>query len=318
MSTRFDYAAAWRGLAAPAVEGFNRRQLLCVKAIAPKLEDKQQESDLNIKLTVEIRHELDKLTTPELAEMSRACDKYGHWMPSVDQMGDYRAAEWFYPGAGWKVANVADQIIRERLNFTGTSAQVHQGQLRVIFSSRDCWMWEEFGLAIPENIDKFRAAHSEGLAFSSRTIEKDAEILAARCGDMWDTSKYMVHEKGTQYSDEELAQELRIKGIPVLNIIACNYESPNQDRYKPHQFTIGAAHMKGNSMYLDPSSAPCAHCHGDYRDHTHKRAAIFAEKPEVDIIGRINQVIDKLNNADKAAKIKHIDAAAYTQKEKAA
>jgi len=54
------------------------------------------------------------------------------------------------------------------------------------------------------------------------------------------------------------------------------------DRVKPHPFVIGSRHFNGNSVYLDPRSAPCDFCKYNFDDHTNDVVMIVGVKDGCD------------------------------------
>ncbi|MCK5504231.1 MAG: hypothetical protein KAJ10_03670 [Thermodesulfovibrionia bacterium] len=129
-----------------------------------------------IPLDDKIRIIFDKLTTKEIAELSRASYFVGHWHPSLlPRLFDTTKGE------SWKVTNCADQILRERLE-APHNIEIHDGKLRVTFSSRHCWLWEEFGLATESNLEIFKTCK---LPFGESTLNKSADKLKNTASDLW-------------------------------------------------------------------------------------------------------------------------------------
>lgn len=169
--------------------------------IAEQVQDLSQGRDLNIPLNATIEELAEPLPTEELARLSRLSYFIGHWQP-----GNTPALFENSAGQSWKVSNVLDQILHKRLTPTH-NLQIHQGTLRVTFSDRNNWLWEEFGLATQENIDRFNIC---GLPFGRDTFAESAHQL--KTGDLWgdpeDSTDYtaFLEEKKTR-----TIKELKLK-----------------------------------------------------------------------------------------------------------
>ena len=271
-SKDFDCAEAWLRLASPAIKNLHTAQKEALNKIVPQLRDLQQGRDLNIKIPSDVRAELNKLTVKELAILSRSCYFIGHWQPS----------EWNKPawnkghGEGWKVANVCDQMLREKIDLP-SNIEIHEGQFRVTFSSKDEWTWEEFGLATEKNVETFKTC---GLSFGSSTLHKSAHKLAVLCGDLWDTEPFMKFPKD---SKEAAFQELLVEDSPF---VLENFTTIN---HQPHPYVIGTAHINASNGILDERAIREAERRGDgcyyreggqrctlsYDEHTSEKAIML-------------------------------------------
>jgi hypothetical protein len=174
--TDFNYQKAYCVLAVPAFNDLNQEQRGSFRALLPMVGDLSQGRDLSILLNDSIRVILDALDCNELATLSRAVYFVGHWYPGfLPELFDNDKGE------SWKVANCCDQVLRERLK-PPYNIQIHEGVLRVTFSNRDCWIWEEFGLATEKNIEIFKTCD---LPFGENTLHHSAAQLRKSIGDMW-------------------------------------------------------------------------------------------------------------------------------------
>lgn len=166
--------------------------------LLPFVKDLNQGEGLNIPMSDEIKVLLNCLSIEELAVLSRLSYFAGHWKPGkVKPLFDNST------GQAWKISNLCDQILKEKLDLPH-NVQVHEGVLRVTYSSPDCWMWEEFGLATEENLKMFwgfKAKHS----FGEATLEKSAKKLRRIINNLWenvddevDTEEYQEFLKDKQ------------------------------------------------------------------------------------------------------------------------
>jgi hypothetical protein len=99
----------------------------------------------------------------ELAIASQAFYYAGHWCSADDTKYKYEIA-----GSYWKFAYYADYVLIEKVlkrdnktpyctSFKGTfGIEVHEGMLRVTFSNKDCWSWEEVGLCTEDNLSEIK------------------------------------------------------------------------------------------------------------------------------------------------------------------
>jgi len=175
----FNYEKAWFVLAKPTFLNLNTAQLNAHSKVRALIGELNQDTGLNIPLTPAIESILDELQTKELAELSNCSMFVGHWQPGkVESLFDNQRGE------SWKVTNVCDQILRKRLY--GESGkhrtEIHDGKLRVTFSSRECWLWDEFALATKENLQIFKDC---GLPFGEDTLQESASKLKAQINDLW-------------------------------------------------------------------------------------------------------------------------------------
>jgi len=172
----FNYEKAYFLFAEPSFKGLNTKQLDAHSKLRVLGGELQQDESLNIPLSPAMQSILDELSTQELAEMSRASYFLGHWKPShtIELFDNKR-------GESWKVANLCDQVLRQRLN-APHNIQIHEGILRVTFSSRDCWLWDEFGLATESNLQTYKDC---GLPFGEDTLNDSAKQLKTKINDLW-------------------------------------------------------------------------------------------------------------------------------------
>lgn len=172
----FNYQKAYFTQAVPSFMGLNAAQKNAFSVVSDLTKDLQQDRQLLIPMPEEVQAVLSALTCQELAELARASYFTGHWQPShTEPLFDNSM------GQSWKVANCCDQVLRDKLGRTH-KIEIHEGKLRVTFSSKDCWTWEEFGLATEKNLEIFKTC---GLPFGESALYESAQKLISMCGDLW-------------------------------------------------------------------------------------------------------------------------------------
>ncbi len=215
----FDYRRAWHEVAKPAylILPADVRQLLA--DVTEQAKDLHQLPDCSMPWPEDsdLRARFDRIPAEWLALAARAIYFVGHWRPA-----DADLAEIPRNGETWKFAHYADQSLRERLGLPPrgsngrygsgchSGVEIHQGTIRVYYSSPDCWLWDEVAPATQEGL---RFAHARAAditqaitAFTTRretdnaayarmeTIKTDRRAWDARWLTLIDTEKYMVEE----------------------------------------------------------------------------------------------------------------------------
>lgn len=219
----FNYQKGFFVLAIPSWKALPQHVREVHSFVSTEVKDLRQGRDLNIPMSDYVVEALDTLTIRELAVLSRASYFVGHWRPSL-----YKTPFENSKGQSWKVSNCCDQILRRRL-VNHHPLQIHEGSIRVTFSSRDCWLWEEFGLATEENIEAFETC---GLPFGESTLESSARKLAGLIGDIWpDPDSLPDNEEYKSYLAEKVEHNrLAIKkqfedNIAALKAKSADYET---------------------------------------------------------------------------------------------
>lgn len=180
METSFDYEKVYCIHALPAFDALSDTTKEVFNAICVEVEDlRQQSSNLLIPLADSVQKKLNKLTTTELAKLSRASYAVGHWRPELlPPLFNNKK------GQSWKVTNCCDQVLRQRLTLP-PNVEVHKGVFRVTFESRDYWLWEEFALATEENLEEFERLSTYLALYSEDTFHDEVEKLKLQFDDMW-------------------------------------------------------------------------------------------------------------------------------------
>jgi hypothetical protein len=185
----FNYQKSYFTLALPEFNELSKHVREAHTKVCALVKDLQQGRDLNIPLDDSIRGALEPLTTKDIAKLSRSSYFTGHHKPSHVK-GPFDNSK----GESWKVSNCCDQILRDRLSLP--YIEIHNGTLRVFFSGRDTWLWEEFALATEENLQTFKEC---GLSFNGRTLYTSADILKKQINDVYPDPDSMPDNK--EYTD---------------------------------------------------------------------------------------------------------------------
>lgn len=216
----FDYIQAWHYVAVPAYYSLpeDARKLFRWAMKVVESEELGQLSDLTMKWPADpsFRELFEALPSDVLAFAARTAYYFGHWKPSAQDIDPAleiaeEDVDALKVGA-WKFSHYCDQVLRKRLGMPesggsthrGVGYEVHQGALRVTFSSRDLWAWHEVapateaGLGFARNVGRLLdLVTNDSIAYNE--IEQARKNL-----DGWPeewlpfataTEKYMV-EKG--------------------------------------------------------------------------------------------------------------------------
>lgn len=198
--SNFNYQKAWFIFAKPAYKNLTKKQTEVHSTVAALIGKLNQGHDLTIPLTEKITNTLEILTCLELAEIARASNCVGHWLPgNVKPLFDNKRGE------SWKVSNAIDQILRKRLLDGSKMVRVEilEGIFRVNFSSRDCWLWEEVGLATENNL---KVINKIGLKYDQDTFKEHADKIKFTLGDLWNTDNMglFTNEDYEEFSKSEI------------------------------------------------------------------------------------------------------------------
>jgi len=256
----FNYEKGFFTLAKPVIDNLTSQEKKDIARLAALVTDRHQKRDLNIS-TEGTKEIFADYTCQRLAELSRACYFVTHWKPGgVQPVGVLGGCP------GWKIANVLDQILRERLSVP-RKIEIHEGVFRVTFSNRDCWLWDEFGLATEQNLETFKTC---GLPFGEETISESARKLAKMIGDIWPYPDDMPDNK-------EYLDYLKIKREKALQAQLNNAKKQLKDIDKK------IAHLKkehyARRVFLEETALPLRHL-SNLIHYTHKDEFTFGwDKP---------------------------------------
>lgn len=191
MATRFDYKAACREVAMPAVATLPASvlSLYCTLRDDPKYDGMRQGENLDIHMPEELRPQFDALDSATLALASKALHDFGHWGGIIDSSAlDTR-------GATWKFANLADQVLSARCNISrresrgshnGYTLTVIDGVVRLCLGTPNLWTWREVGPATEDFVVELRERMMKlPEYFTSRRVEdKLSDALNATADHM--------------------------------------------------------------------------------------------------------------------------------------
>lgn len=199
----FDYISAWHAIAFPKYLQLPREfREARVKAIELLKDEKQKSDTLDIPLLPEVVSLFEGFDSEILSRASYLVYFLGHWFPARDCPEELRT---FGEEGSWKVSNVLDQMLHKRLelprNRKGKNPHaqffvngVHEGRIRVAFSTNGLWTWEEVCWAthIPElpalapRGDNFRDWEWE----CQKVLDNWAKEMRAKEPNWYDTTLY--------------------------------------------------------------------------------------------------------------------------------
>lgn len=223
----FDYESAWKELALPAYKALPGPALALIEETGLVSADLHQDRACNMVWPDDdgkLRELFDRMDTAMLATAAHVSYHYSHWRPGASIAGNAPTV----PG-GWKFANYADQVLRLRFNAardvkSGVGLLIHEGTIRVCYSSRDSWTWHEIASATQDGhaesigiADKLRrklatAKLSERDNVAFRFME---ELKKREAWSGWSIEPYMVEE-----SELELRRAARMPKPDKAKIIA--------------------------------------------------------------------------------------------------
>lgn len=158
--TEFDYRAAWREAAEPCFTALPEAVKDLLRETCEVAENCPQDKACNMVWPEDdgaLRAKFEAFDDTMLATAANVVYFYGHWSNTGV------VAETV--GGTWKFSLYCTMVLRDRLGIPqievadkGVSIRVHDGCLRVGFSSHWSWTWLEIGLATRENFDRAKMA----------------------------------------------------------------------------------------------------------------------------------------------------------------
>lgn len=204
----FDYEQAWIELALPAYKKLSTQVIALLESVGVAAADLHQLSDCSMpwpKDGGKLRKLFDAVSTDDLSMASMVVYYYGDWRPRkiAERLN---APE--VPGVSWKFSHYADQVLRERLHISHRDGGmrvgllIHEGRIRIFYSSRDCWTWEEIAMANDEGlVEGHKLCTKLRAKLGGRPIESDniahkfiEELRSGNPKGDWDTKRFMVEE----------------------------------------------------------------------------------------------------------------------------
>lgn len=207
----FDYEKAWQELALPQFKRLPNAALCLAEEVALVAAELHQLPDCSMPWPEDggkLRGMFDKLDSETLSRAALVVYHYGHWRPECSIAGN--APTLGNAGGSWKFSHYADQVLRGRFNISGrdskaaVSLQIHEGTIRLCYSSDNMWTWHEVAPAT-------EAGHAAAVKLAVKLREKLASVKTRDQRDSaayefieglngkpawpdWDTSVYMVEE----------------------------------------------------------------------------------------------------------------------------
>jgi hypothetical protein len=136
-----------------------------------------------------------------------------------------------------------------------------------------------------------REAQDDGLYWKFQIIANKNLRDRGESNKPIDLSSFYIHKKESKYDNNEIPDLIKTNKI----LLKVEVENVN---HKPDMFCIGARHFSGNSMYLDPNSAPCYRCGSPYSEHTSERVVFLTitklNKAQL-YVKKINTILLKKN-----------------------
>lgn len=182
----FDYAAAWREVAKPAYDSLPQPVRDLLSQVTRDAKELHQLPDLSMPWPhlSDLREKFESLPWEVLAFAAHVIYFAGHWLPGGETLDDANGGH----GETWKFSHYADQVLRARF-IAGTSAdamrangpfQIHQGGMRLCYSSRDMWTWSEVAPATLAGLTLAKTLHAEmmnaiPLSPAGRRLNRDRE-----------------------------------------------------------------------------------------------------------------------------------------------
>jgi len=179
----FDYVRAWKELVNPQVKRLEKEVFSLYELTVKEAAELRQDASLAMPWPSDaFRQKFRDLPTELLARSSRLLYLWGHWSSEGhSKIGD---------GATWKFSKYADQTLRYRLGLPievkrGLGLELHEGVLRLTYSSNSEWCWEELEMPIRDNVKKAKEALTE--ENYRRPFREVLSELRASLEDWWFT-----------------------------------------------------------------------------------------------------------------------------------
>jgi hypothetical protein len=204
----FDYEKAWQDLALPAFKQLPNAALCLAEEVGIVADNLHQDAKCCMIWPEDggkLREMFERLDSATLSRASRVLHDYNHWSPGASIAGNAPVTK-----CGWKFSNYADQVLRSRFNIAldspaRVSLRIHEGTIRVCYSSNDMWTWHEVAPATDEGMKKAGQITddlSRKIASYANRNERDhaawvffEELKKPVAWPDFETSGYMVEEE---------------------------------------------------------------------------------------------------------------------------
>lgn len=170
----FDFERAWNELIVPEYKALPQNVIELVKRTNVESAELTQQVNLDMPWPeTGLKKSFEEIPAEILAPAARVIYSYGHWAPFRSQCEGLQDT-----GGYWKFSNYADQVLTTEVGLQRDrtarkqpvlSFAVHEGVLRIQYSTSDEWSWTEFGWAT--NATWMRQYQIEGLVTLEREIE---------------------------------------------------------------------------------------------------------------------------------------------------
>lgn len=204
----FDYEKAWQDLALPAFKQLPTAVLCLAEEVGIVADDLHQDKQCCMIWPEDggkLREMFNRLDSVTLSRAAHVLHDYNYWRPGKSIAGNAPVTK-----CGWKFSNYADQVLRSRYNIALDSKamvglRIHEGTIRVCYSSSDMWTWHEVAPATDEGMEKaglIASQLSHKMAGITRRDDRDSaanlfmeELKKTVAWPDFDISGYMVEEE---------------------------------------------------------------------------------------------------------------------------
>jgi hypothetical protein len=206
MNMDFDFKRAWTEVAKPALDALFPTFRDLIYRVQEESEDLGQDKDLNLVWPkTDLRAAFEAIPSKELAEIAHVFHAYSHWAFSYEGRWSQLS------GLGWHFSNYADQILRARCRLprdnkdSGITFQIYEGLLSICYSSSDCWMSRDIGLATEETLA--RAMKSARIYDCGDFGQNGFDAFAGRVADkLWPKEGHLAGFRNICENHVELAK----------------------------------------------------------------------------------------------------------------
>lgn len=267
MSTEFNFRRAHRELAQPAFAALPEGLRNLYSLVAKHSSRLQQNKNLTIEFPddevgAELRAAFSAFSDRELLDAAEVIHRWGHWAHEC--------------GATIRCNGMPDEyIVFDDWDSCPRSRVRDRLKQLEAYAIDDIAPTVQYHRAGPNNSADGCAYWKVQLLAESLVRERKGQFHKTKL----DTSSFMDHKPGTEYTLEELPQFFAPKLSGAFDVVDCRdinhrVEDSRGNVISRHPFCIGVKHFRKDSIYLDPRSAPCHICNMDYDSHKHDRVLV--------------------------------------------